>query len=290
MPFMSNQTEIKLPKWPFLLGDVMLLGLAYFLYLHLRMPLGRAEIWLFALVVVLGAVLAVVPFLLEYRTAMKMVEIGAMTHAMPQAKNLEELAGQIAAATAQWQGISEHSSGAVNAAKEIADRMTFEMTGFSEFMKKVNDGEKANLRLELEKMRRAEGEWVQLVVRLLDHTYALYLAAVRSGQTNVIEQITQFQNACRDVTRRAGLVAFAPAAEEPFDAKWHHSTDSQAVSMADARVQETIATGYTYQGKMIRPALVSLQNPPPGGSEVVADAPADGQAGREPVEEEQTLL
>ena len=287
---MSNQTEIKLPKWPFLLGDGALLGLTYFLYLHVRMPLGRWEIFWFALVVVLGEVLAVVPFLLEYRTAVKMVEIGAMTYALPQAKNLEELAAQIAAATAQWQGVAEHSSGAVNAAKEIANRMSAEMTGFSEFMKKVNDGERANLRLESEKLRRAEGEWVQLVVRLLDHTYALYQAAVRSGQTNVIEQIAQFQNSCRDVTRRAGLVAFAPAINEPFDAKCHHSTDSQAVSMADARVRDTIATGYTYQGKMIRPALVSLQNPPPPGTEAIAEGSADGQPRREPLEEEQTLL
>jgi molecular chaperone GrpE (heat shock protein) len=284
MPFMNNQTEIKLPKWPFLLGDGVLLGLTYFLYLHVKMPLGRGEIWLFALVGVLGAVLAVIPFLFEYQTAVKMVEIGAMTHAMPQAKNLEELAGQIASATAQWQGVSEHSGGAVKAAKEIGERMTTEMNGFSEFMKKVNDNEKANLRLELEKLRRGEGEWVQLVVRLLDHTYALYQAAVRSGQASVIEQIAQFQNASRDVVKRAGLIAFAPAINEPFDAKWHHSTDSQAVSMADARVRDTIATGYTYQGKMVRPALVTLQNPPPAGNN------GSGQPEREPVEEEQTLL
>ena len=208
-----------------------------------------------------------------------------MTYAMPQAKNLEELGrADRGGHRCKWQGAAEHSTGAVNAAKEIADRMTTEMTGFSEFMKKVNDGEKANLRLELDKLRRGEGEWVQLVVRLLDHTYALYQAAVRSGQANVIEQVTQFQNACRDMTRRAGLVAFAPAINEPFDAKWHHSTDSQAVSMADARVRDTIATGYTYHGKMLRPALVALQNPPPAGSE------ADGQLAREPMAEEQTLL
>ena len=65
MPFMSNQTEIKLPKWPFLPWAMACwkLGLTYFIYLHVKMPLGRLEIWLFALVVVLGAVLAVVPFL-----------------------------------------------------------------------------------------------------------------------------------------------------------------------------------------------------------------------------------
>jgi hypothetical protein len=40
--------------------------------------------------------------------------------------------------------------------------------------------------------------------------------------------------------------------------------------MANPRVRDTIATGYTYQGKLIRPALVALQNPPPVGAEIIA--------------------
>jgi molecular chaperone GrpE (heat shock protein) len=217
-------------------------------------------------------VLAVLPFLLEYRTSVRMVETGAMVSTISQIQNLEELAGRITTATAQWQGVQEHSAGAINAAKEIAGRMTSEAAGFAEFLKKANDSERANLRLEVEKMRRSEGEWIQIVVRLMDHTYALYQAAVRSGKVNVIEQIDQYQNTCREVVRRVGLVPFGPAVDEPFDPQCHHSTDSQSVSMADARVRDVIATGYTYQGQMIRPALVSLQNPPPTGSEDAAPA------------------
>jgi hypothetical protein len=47
--------------------------------------------------------------------------------------------------------------------------------------------------------------------------------------------------------------------------------------MADARVRDTIATGYTYQGQKLRPALVSLQNPPPAGDN--SDAPASKTSG-----------
>jgi molecular chaperone GrpE (heat shock protein) len=288
---MSNLTEIKLPKWPFFLGNTVLVGLAYFIYLHVKLPLGRWECGFFVFIGLLGAGLAVLPYLLEYRTAVRIAETGAMVSTISQIQNLEQLAAQIATATAQWQGVQEHSTGAINAAKEIASKMAAETEEFAEFLKKANDGERATLRLEVEKMRRSEGEWIQIVVRLLDHTYALYQAAVRSGQVSVIEQLAQFQNSCRDVTRRVGLVPFAPAVDEPFDPKWHHSADSQAVSMADAKVRDTIATGYTYQGQMIRPALVSLQNPPPTGVDATepASAAVDETPGRESLEEP-TLL
>ena len=58
------------------------------------------------------------------------------------------------------------------------------------------------VRLEVEKLRRAEGEWLQVLVRVLDHVYALHLGALRSGQPNLIEQLSNFQNACRDAARR----------------------------------------------------------------------------------------
>jgi molecular chaperone GrpE (heat shock protein) len=285
---MSNPSEIKLPKWPFYLGDAVLLGLAYFIYLHVRLPLGRWEAAFFLFIGTLGTVLAVLPFLLEYFAAAKMVETGALISTVARLEDLQYLTSQINTATERWQTVQEHSNGAVKAAKEISDKMTIEAAGFAEFLKKANDSERANLRLELDKMRRTEADWIQVVVRMLDHTYALYQAAVRSGQAGLIEQLGQFQNSCRDVARRIGLVPFAPATDESFDPQFHRSTDSQADSMADARVLDTIATGYTYQGQMIRSALVTLQNPLPTGLQSAKPELA-GKIEAE-VEEEQTLL
>ncbi len=171
--------------------------------------------------------------------------------------------------------------------------MTAETAAFTDFLKKANDSERATLRLEVEKLRRAEGEWLQVVVRLLDHTYALHQAAVRSGQPALIEQLGQFQNSCRDVARRMGLVPFIPVVNTPFDPKCHESPDSQAISVANPRVRDTIATGYTYQGQLIRPALVALQNPAPAGLESpVPDAvqAANPKALKPAEPEEPTLL
>jgi molecular chaperone GrpE (heat shock protein) len=102
--------------------------------------------------------------------------------------------------------------------------------------------------LEVEKLRRAESEWLQIVIRLLDHTYALTQAGVRSGKAGLIEQLGHFQNACRDVARRAGLVPFVVVPNEAYDEKIHQLVDADGNRRPNAKVSETIATGFTYQG------------------------------------------
>jgi len=216
---------------------------------------------LFLLAGVLGALLAVMPFLFEYWAAVKLVETSGLVSTVEQIRHLELLAVQISAATAQWQLVQEYSASTVTAAREISDKMVAEAAAFTEFLKKTNDGEKSSLRLEVEKLRRVEAEWLQVVVRLLDHTYALFKAAERSGQPGLIEQMGNFQNSCRDVARRIGLAPFAPKVNEPFDAERHQPAESQGAPVPGARVLEAVATGYTYQGRLLRPALVALDNP-----------------------------
>jgi molecular chaperone GrpE (heat shock protein) len=261
---MSDSTELKFAKWPFyaacILGDVILLGCAYFIYTrHSGAASGAWDAFLVVFCGTIGALLAVTPFFLEYQTAVKMVETGALVSTVAQIQHLEEIAIRIGIATSQWQGVQEHSSRTTAAAKEIAERMTIETAAFTEFLQKSNDGERANLRLEVEKLRRAEGEWLQVLVRMLDHIYALNQAAARSGQPGLIEQLGQFQNACRDVARRIGLTPLVPTANQPFDAKCHTTPDGNAAPAAGAKIGEVLATGYTFQGQLIRPALVSLQ-------------------------------
>ena len=205
-----------------------------------------------------GGVVGVTPFLLEYRVAAKLAEAGALATTVAQIQHLDLVAIQISRATTQWQGVQEESTKTVCAAKEIADRMTSEARAFTDFMQKANKSEIATLRLEIEKLRRAENDWQQVLMRILDHVYALHLAALRSGQPGLVEQLGHFQNACYDVSRRIGLIPFLAAAGKPFDAVRHRLVDEKAMAPSDARVSETIATGYTYQGQLLRPALVSL--------------------------------
>ena len=256
---MRERTSPKLAKWPFFLADVALLGAAWLIFWQSRTPMTAWEAFYCAACVALGAVLGVAPYLLEYRAAMKVIEAERLAQVILQIENIEIIGRQINQATSGWQTAHEHASQTVGAAREIAERITTEARAFSDFLRKSNDAEKSHLRLEVDKLRRSENEWLQILVRILDHIFALHQAAVRWGLPNLVEELGQFQNACRDTARRVGLVAFVAIPGEPYDSRVHQLADASIAPAAEARVAQTIAAGYSFQGQLLRPALVSLQ-------------------------------
>jgi molecular chaperone GrpE (heat shock protein) len=139
---------------------------------------------------------------------------------------------------------------------------------------KLNDTEKGALRLEVEKLRRAEADWLQVLARILDHIFALHDAAVRSGNAELAAQIGQFQQTCREAARRIGLVPLGAAPDEKFEAKKHRAHGIETPP-ADAVVAETLAPGLTYQGRLIRPVLVRLRDSDaPAAEPAAAETPA----------------
>lgn len=261
-----------LAKWPFYLGDALLVGTGWWICYQAKLSLADWQTLTGAACVLGGVVLAIIPFLLEYRALVRLMEAGALTSVVSQIQRLDQIGASIVGATAHWQEAHEQAQKAVTAAREIGDRMSSEIRGFTDFMERANSSEKAALRLETEKLRRAEQDWLQVSIRMLDHVYALHLGAVRSGQPNVIQQVSHFQNACRDVARRIGLTPFIPGESEPFDPQRHQLLEDEAKPAPEAVVGETLAAGYTFQGRLLRPALVRL-SPPRNGQAV---APANG--------------
>jgi molecular chaperone GrpE (heat shock protein) len=259
---MNEVSEWKISKWPFLLANAALLGAATAVVFKAEHPISQPLIWTAVGCVALGAVLGCLPFILEYRAVKKLVEVSAVTGVAEQLHDLKKYSAQISAATDQWARVQdatkEHAEKTVTGAKEIAERMTEEIREFNEFQAKLNDTEKSALRLEVEKLRRAEAEWLQVVARTLDNIFALHAAAVRGGQPELIENIGNFQNACRDIARRVGLTPFGADAGEKFDAQKHRAHGAENPP-ADGVVAELLAPGVSFQGRLLRPALVRLQ-------------------------------
>jgi molecular chaperone GrpE (heat shock protein) len=197
----------------------------------------------------------------EYQAAVNLSESDHLVTVVSQIKNLDQLAAQIGYATSQWQVIREAADKTAGSAKDIAQGMAAEVKSFNDFIQKSNDSEKSTLRLEVEKLRRAEVEWLQVVVRILDHVFAVHQAALRSRQPGVAEQLGKFQLACVDAARRIGLTPFVAAPAEAFDEKRHQLIDgADAKAPEGATVAETAVTGFTFQGRLIRPAIVRLQS------------------------------
>ena|SRR5437867_7027206 len=270
---MREPVQPKLSIWPFLVGDAAMLGAAWFIESQSKRPMGPWELFFVLVCVAGGACLAIMPFLLEYRLAAKLAEASNLADAVGQLQKLEKVASQVTGATGHWETTQQQAEKTATLSRALAERMTNELKAFSQFMERANDSERGNLRLEIDKLRRAENEWLQVLVRMLDHVHALHLGAMRSGQPRLIEQLTQFQTACHDAARRVGLAPFAPSESEPFDSQRHQLIDGEPKPVANSLVAEAVACGYTYQGKLLRPALVRLRN----GVAAVAASPASGQ-------------
>jgi molecular chaperone GrpE (heat shock protein) len=258
-------TEAKfwnIAKWPFLLVDAVLLVFAGILVWHAHQPITHTEAGMICAFIAVGALVGVLPFILEYRAFLKVVEVNALGTAVEQIQAVEKIGAQIFSVTDQWTRMQEaterYSTLAITGSREIAEKMSAEVREFSEFMQKMNDSEKSAMRLEIEKGRRAEGEWLQVLVRIFDHIYALHNAAARSGQPELAAQISNFQNACCTVARRMGLAMFEAERDKPFDPK-SHQLPGKETAPEGALVAETVGAGYTYQGRLLRPALVRLK-------------------------------
>ncbi|HXF10815.1 MAG TPA: nucleotide exchange factor GrpE, partial [Desulfuromonadaceae bacterium] len=65
---------------------------------------------------------------------------------------------------------------------------------------------------------------------------------------------------------------------EPFNAERHQAVDDEAPP-ADAVIVDTIGTGYTFQGKLLRPALVQLRAKGPAPAPEQPAAPAAHEEG-----------
>lgn len=256
---MRETNNPMLAKWPFYLGDALLVGTGWWICYQTRLPLGNWQLLIGAACVAGGALFSITPFILEYRALIRIMEAGALTTVVAQIQKLEQVGASIVGATAHWREAHEQAQKAVAAAKEIQERMTAELRTFAEFMARSNNNEKATLRLETEKLRRAENDWLEVSVRMLDHVYALHVGAVRSGQANLISQVGHFQNACRDAARRIGLTPFTAGEAEKFNPQRHQLLEGESKPGGEALVGETIATGYTFQGQLIRPAVVRLR-------------------------------
>jgi molecular chaperone GrpE (heat shock protein) len=253
-----TETRSSLPLWPFLVADAFLVGTGGLLLWLGHRPLLWWEAMLIVVCVAAAAGSFIFPFARRNHDNQALAQAKLLAQTSLKLQQLDQLTAQITAATSQWREYHEHSSQNTAAARTIAESMSAETRKTVELLQKGSDVEKGNLRLEVEKLRRAEAEWVQIIVHILDHVFAIFQAANRSGQPAFMEQMGLFQNSCREAARRIGLVATLVKAGDPYDPNLHKLVENVTPN-GHSTVAETLATGYTFQGQIIRRPLVALK-------------------------------
>ncbi len=245
-----------MPRWPFVTAGTLLFAFGVVIVFRNPAALNGWEILGCALCTTLGTGCSILPYTLEHRRGVKLAEGAKLGDVVSQLAKLEQLAAQIGYFTNQWQVVRESCDKTAGAAKEIARSMAGELKTFGEIRQQADDAEKATLRLEIDKLRRAETEWLQTTVLILDHIYAVTHAAQRSQQPGVGEQLVRFQHACHNAARRVGLIPFTADLGEHFKPERHELVEGKPESAVGAPIEEVLVSGYTFQGKLIRSALV----------------------------------
>jgi molecular chaperone GrpE (heat shock protein) len=249
---------VAVPKWPFLLADIIFIGLGYWIGTLIT---GPAEQWHIISILVcagLGAAFAVAPFYFEYRAEAKAVEIAQLTTVAKEVNKMESVAAQIVDATERWNAVQESSGQTAQLAEEIATGIAATVKEHHKFMAKAGDDEHATLKLEVEKLRRAEQDWAATLVGQLDLVYRLERSAVASGKEPFMQTMATFQSQCRDLAKHVGLVAFEAESDVAFDDEQHGLLDNEPKPAEAAKVTETRLPGIRLQGRLIRKPLVSV--------------------------------
>lgn len=255
MSHVTDTAAPRLTKLPFWLADAALLAVAAAVVAYGARPLRPWEAVAAVVAVALGAWLAVLPFLREYEVAARVAGQLELTEAIAKLGEVEGLAERVSGATQLWQSIQDRAQQTAQTSREVVERLARESEAFASAVSRTADGEKQTLKLEVEKLHRAEGEWLGAVGRIMDHTFALHAAAVRSQHPGLAEQIDRFHQACRESLRRVGFLSITAAPDEPFDPRKHQPAEGAAPA-AGAVVTETVAPGFVYQGKLLRPVVV----------------------------------
>lgn len=274
---MSDANMPRLNKLPFLVADAVLILTAATLVVAGGRPLGGWEMLAVAACGALGGWLAVLPFLKEYEASIRWAETGRLAETTARLDQLDVVAERIASATSQWQSVQDRATQTAELARGVVDRLAREAETFAGVVQRTSEGDRQTLKLEVEKLRRIEGDWLQAVGRVMDHVFALHVAAVRSGQRGLVEQIDRFHAACREALKRVGFMPIVAAPDEPFDPRKHQLPEGGEVPPGSL-VDETVAPGFVFQGRLLRPIIVRLAGGA-GGSGATGATAAAGAAG-----------
>lgn len=261
-------TALRTAKWPFVAGDVLLLGaggwVAWALHEgNLAWGAGTASLVVGA--VAAGAWVLATPFLRDHDAWSRRQEHGDLAGTLQQVRQLESAATGIATSAGHIQASQQALGKAMAAAEQVAARLAEERKSLGELQARTLDHERQTMRIELEKLRRGEEESVRVLCHLLDHNYAVYQAGQRSGQPALAQQLSQYRAACLDAVRRLGLAAHEARPGEAFDPARHEVAEGQPPSHG-AVVRGTVACGYTFRGTGIRPIIVALEGKGAGGA------------------------
>lgn len=248
------------PITPYIIADLVFLATAIAVLVFGSRPMTITELLVVAFCVTAGAWCMIYPFKRRSDIELQVAQNQAINQSVAELNNLDSLVARIETASGNWAGIQEKAEQSLHSSQEMTSAMIKESESFKGFLQTAASEELQHLRLLLDKMKRAEKDWVDKVVAMLDHSTALKWAAQRSNNLNLIQQITNFQSKQVEIARQVGLILLEPKNGDSFDEELHQpASNDESIGNGDI-ITAPKSAGFKFRGVVFRKALVTCKN------------------------------
>ncbi len=247
-----NDEAPKLSPWPFLLGDALLLATAAYLASRSPAPLAGPALFAVVLCVGLGAVLACIPFLLNYTRRQDLALAERQNEIAALARTTAESAEQIGIVAQGLQSISETTHRALKPLDQLPQKLQEKINEFKAQLNEVNINENEALAQEVNTLRTSEIERLETAFASVRKT-AAELAALETATRQHLADLTA--SLARFATSAERTTAQAQAALTATRDEASRALES-AQKAATAAFEQAVASA-------LRSLENRLQQPPP---------------------------
>lgn len=238
----------RLPKWPFLVGDAALLGLAGLIASYGPRPYPPAVVLVLTGCVVLAALLGVIPFLTDYAGKQDEALDERQRSLEALTRTVSESAEQISIAANSLHELNTLAQKQLQQAEDLPDQLGEQVDALSRKLEQSAATENQALRDELAAMQAAENEKLQVAADSL-HQATAELAKREAAVTKQLAAVQELLAQLPD--------ALARARKDAVEA------------LASAQAEATQKLRETIEAIPPRPVVIASPEPPAGQSHPV---------------------
>ena len=235
------------PKWPYLLGDALLLALACIVGLTAESPFSPLTLSVVFGCVALGGVLAALPYIFDFfaeeRAAVAEFRQKLETQNARLAHGIETLA----AAGAQLKAAQEAAAKAVHTAEALPYKLQEKIAEFTTQLQQHDDEEKAAMTKELETLRDTEGQRLTALVGTIQTATKEFAALEKDARTAT--EAARHEVAEAAPALAAALGAATTRAEAALNQSALHA--QTAITAVETRLHDTIAAAEAVASRLL---------------------------------------
>ena len=235
------------PKWPYLLGDALLLALACSVGLSAESPFSPLVLSVIFGCVALGCVLAALPYLFDFFAEQRATVLEFQRKLEAQSARLAHDIETLAAAGTQLKAAQEAAAKAVHTADALPYKLQEKIAEFTAQLQQHDDEEKAAMTKELEALRDTEGQRLTALVGTIQTATKEFAALEKEARAAT--EAARHEVAEAAPALAAALGAATTRAEAALNQSALHA--QTAIAAVETKLHDTIAAAEALSNRLL---------------------------------------